>query len=215
VEAALSIVGALEALKSPDAATVLSEMLSHANAELRTKAAKAMKTLGATLPSPMPRPVAAPNPIDAHDAARLAGLHPTATLRTSRGVVKMELLAAEAPGTVRNFIAIAKARRYRGVVFHRVVPNFVVQGGDPRGDGFGGPGWSIRCEYDPLHYDRGTVGMALAGKDTGGSQFFFTHSPQPHLDGRYTIFGRVTEGMEVVDVLQPFDVIEDVAIEGD
>jgi cyclophilin family peptidyl-prolyl cis-trans isomerase len=215
VEAALSIVGAIEALKAQGGRTVLSELLSHPNAELRTRATKALKTLGATLPSPMPRPLASPNPIDAHAAARLAGLHPHATIRTSRGAIEIELFPADAPGTVQNFLRLAKGGRYRGVVFHRVVPNFVVQGGDPRGDGYGGPGWTIRCEYDPLHYDRGMVGMALAGKDTGGSQFFFTHSPQPHLDGRYTIFARVTEGMDVVDVIQPGDAIRDVAVTGD
>jgi cyclophilin family peptidyl-prolyl cis-trans isomerase/HEAT repeat protein len=215
VEAALSIVGAIEALGSRDGANVLGEMLSHPNAELRTKSVAAMKKLGAALPDPLPRPVAVPNPIDARDAARLSRLHPTATLRTSRGDVVVDLLPDEAPGTVQNFIRLAKAGRYRGIVFHRVVPNFVVQGGDPRGDGYGGPGYGIRCEYNPLRYERAVVGMALAGKDTGGSQFFFTHSPQPHLDGRYTIFGRVRDGMGVVDVLQIGDTITDVVVSGD
>jgi cyclophilin family peptidyl-prolyl cis-trans isomerase len=82
-----------------------------------------------------------------------------------------------------------------------VVPDFVVQGGDPRGDGWGGPGYTIRCEINPRPYGRGAVGMALAGKDTGGSQFFVTHGPQPHLDGGYTVFGQVREGMAVVDAL--------------
>lgn len=94
---------------------------------------------------------------------------------------------------------------YRGLQFHRVVSNFVVQGGDPRGDGWGGPGYSLRSEFSPLSYETGTVGIASAGKDTEGSQFFITHSPQPHLDGRYTVIGRVVEGMDVVDKLQVGD----------
>ncbi len=92
------------------------------------------------------------------------------------------------------------------MAIHRVVPNFVVQAGDPRGDGEGGPGYTLRDEINMLPYLRGTVGMALDGADTGGSQFFITHSPQPHLDGRYTVFGRVVAGMDVVDRLQQWDV---------
>jgi cyclophilin family peptidyl-prolyl cis-trans isomerase len=88
------------------------------------------------------------------------------------------------------------------------VPNFVVQDGCNRGDGWGGPGYTIRCEYNDLTYERGMVGMALSGKDTGGSQFFFCHAPQPHLDGRYTIFGRVTKGIEIVDLIQVGDKYE-------
>jgi len=88
---------------------------------------------------------------------------------------------------------------FNNITFHRVVPNFVTQGGDPRGDGNGGPGYQIRCEINEVPYARGAVGMALSGKDTGGSQWFVTHSPQPHLDGGYTVFARVIAGMETVD----------------
>jgi peptidylprolyl isomerase len=101
---------------------------------------------------------------------------------------------------------------YRGSVLHRVVPNFVVQTGDPRGDGWGGPGYAIRSEFGRPRYERGTVGMASSGKDTEGSQFFITHSRQPHLDGRYTVFGRVVEGQGVVDALQVGDRVLDVEI---
>jgi len=101
---------------------------------------------------------------------------------------------------------------YRGLTFHRIVPTFVVQGGDPRGDGWGGPGYAIRSEFSPLTYEPGTLGMASAGRDTEGSQFFITQTPQPHLDGRYTIFGKVTSGMDVVDKLQIDDRIFDLKV---
>jgi cyclophilin family peptidyl-prolyl cis-trans isomerase len=107
---------------------------------------------------------------------------------------------------------LARAGFYNGQSFHRVVPNFVVQAGDPRGDGNGGPGYTIRCEINTRPFLRGTLGMALSGKDTGGSQFFITLLPQPHLDGGYTVFGQVTRGMEVVDRLEPGDVIREIFI---
>jgi cyclophilin family peptidyl-prolyl cis-trans isomerase len=122
-------------------------------------------------------------------------------LTTERGEIAIELLGRAAPLTVRNFASLVESGYFDGLPFHRVVPNFVVQGGDPRGDGSGGPGWQIRCELSSLPYERGTVGMALDGRDTGGSQFFITHSPQPHLEGRYTVFGRVVAGMDVVDAI--------------
>jgi cyclophilin family peptidyl-prolyl cis-trans isomerase/HEAT repeat protein len=132
-------------------------------------------------------------------AAYLHDKRVRAEIRLAAGVVRLELFPADAPLTVLNFCDLAREGYFDGIAFHRVVPGFVVQGGDPEGDGWGGPGHSIRCEYNRLRYSRGMVGMALAGKDTGGSQFFFTLAPQPHLDGRYTIFARVTEGMELVD----------------
>ncbi len=141
-------------------------------------------------------------------------LKPKVTLTTGAGTIVLELDGANAPGTVANFVDLAKQGYYNGLTFHRVVPDFVIQAGDPRGDGWGGPGYAIRCEYNPLHYRTGTVGMALSGKDTGGSQFFITHSPQPHLDGRYTIFGRVVSGQDVVDKIQVGDVINEVRVEG-
>ena len=105
----------------------------------------------------------------------------------------------DAPRTVANFVTLVGKGFFDGVRLHRVVPDFVVQDGDPRGDGEGGPGYTIRDELNQRPYLRGTVGMALDWKDTGGSQFFITHSPQPHLDARYTVFGQVVEGMDVVD----------------
>ena len=123
-----------------------------------------------------------------------------AVLTTEKGVFTIVFTPEEAPLTVDNFIKLARANYFNGLEVHRVVPNFVMQDGDPRGDGNGGPGWSIRCEINILPYDRGAVGMALSGKDTGGSQWFVTHAPQPHLDGGYTVFGHVNEtDMKVVD----------------
>jgi cyclophilin family peptidyl-prolyl cis-trans isomerase len=122
-----------------------------------------------------------------------------ATVNTNKGRFTIELLPAEAPLNVDNFVQLAKRRYFNGIVFHRVVPNFVIQGGDPRGDGNGGPGYQVRCEINEVPYGRGAVGMALSGKDTGGSQWFVTHAPQPHLDGGYTVFGNVVAGMNVVD----------------
>lgn len=122
-----------------------------------------------------------------------------ATINTDKGAFKLELLPDAAPLTVDNFVELARRGYFNNIAFHRVVPNFVIQGGDPRGDGNGGPGYQIRCEINEVPYNRGAVGMALSGKDTGGSQWFITHSPQPHLDGGYTVFARVTEGMEIVD----------------
>jgi cyclophilin family peptidyl-prolyl cis-trans isomerase len=137
---------------------------------------------------------------------------PHAFIQLDRGTVEIELAITDAPLTVTNFIELARKGFFNGIAIHRVVPDFVVQDGDPRGDGEGGPGYTIRDELNELPYLRGTVGMALDWKDTGGSQFFITHSPQPHLDARYTVFGRVVNGIEIVDRVQPWDVIRRVQI---
>lgn len=136
-----------------------------------------------------------------------------AVLITVKGAFTIDLTPEDAPLTVDNFIKLAKSGYFNGLAIHRVVPNFVMQDGDPRGDGNGGPGYSIRCEINTLEYERGAVGMALSGKDTGGSQWFATHSAQPHLDGGYTVFGRVNESdMKVVDKLVRGDKILTVKI---
>ena len=137
---------------------------------------------------------------------------PIALLETRHGVIEIELNVVEAPLTTTTFMELTRSGFFNGLRWHRVVANFVAQTGDPRGDGIGGPGFSIVDELSPLPFTRGTVGMALSWADTGGSQFFITHSPQPHLDGRYTVFGRVVKGMEVVDRLGPDDVIERIRI---
>jgi HEAT repeat protein/cyclophilin family peptidyl-prolyl cis-trans isomerase len=135
-----------------------------------------------------------------------------AFIDTDRGTIQIELAVIDAPLTVDNFIALARRGFFNGLTFHRVVPDFVVQGGDPRGDGEGGPGYTLRNEISEQPYLRGTVGIALDWPDTGGSQFFITHSPQPHLDGKYTVFGRVIAGMDAVDKIQQGDVIRRVRI---
>jgi cyclophilin family peptidyl-prolyl cis-trans isomerase len=121
------------------------------------------------------------------------------------GEFTIRFAGREAPLTVANFVKLARAKYFDGVAIHRVVGNFVLQDGDPTGTGNGGPGYEIRDELNPLPYERGTVGMALSGPDTGGSQWFVTHSPQPHLNGLYTVFGRVAAGQDVVERVQQWD----------
>lgn len=133
-----------------------------------------------------------------------------ATVKTNKGIVKIELFPEVTPFTVYNFVKLSEQGFYNGTMFHRVVPNFVIQGGDPTGTGNGGPGYSIRSEFSQLNYSTGAVGMASSGKDTEGSQWFITHSPQLHLDSRYTLFGIVVEGQDVVDKTQIGDKIESI-----
>ena len=143
-----------------------------------------------------------------------------ATFETNKGTIVAELYAGEAPITVENFEKLANSGFYDGIKFHRVIPDFVVQGGCPHTKdgkgpvGTGGPGWRIKCETagNPHKHKVGALSMAHAGKDTGGSQFFITHSPQPHLDGRYTVFGQVISGMDVVDRLQQWDTITGIRV---
>jgi cyclophilin family peptidyl-prolyl cis-trans isomerase len=154
-----------------------------------------------------------------HDAAFFESerlLHPAYTphayIQTRAGTIQLELNMVDAPLTTLAFIDLARSGFFNGLKVHRLIPNFVIQVGDPRGDGEGGPGYSIRDELSPLPFVRGTLGMALGGKDTGGSQFFITLSPQPHLDGLYAVFGRVIAGWEVLDQVALGDVIERVLI---
>ncbi|GAA0891937.1 hypothetical protein GCM10009122_16160 [Fulvivirga kasyanovii] len=133
-------------------------------------------------------------------------------VETGKGNIELRLLVEEAPGSVANFVSLAQKGYFNGKNFHRVVPNFVVQGGCNRGDGYGGEDYSIRSELANLRYAEGSVGMASAGKDTEGTQWFITHSPTPHLDGRYTIFAQVTDGMDVVHRLQVGDTIQSVSL---
>ena len=143
----------------------------------------------------------------------LASRPPVARIETERGVIELLLFPAEAPITVHNFVSLARRHYFDGQLFHRVVPNFVIQAGDPRGDGNGGPGYAIRDELNPHRYVRGTLGMALSGPNSGGSQFFVTHAPQPHLDGGYTVFGQLRAGGEVIDRIVQGDRIVRIAIQ--
>lgn len=139
-----------------------------------------------------------------------AKLRPHVEIETSRGTILLELYPDVAPKTVYNFLKLAAAGFYNRKTWHRVVPDFVIQDGCPRGDGWGGPGYAIRCEYNALPFLAGTLGMATSGKDTGGSQYFICQSPQPHLDGRYTVFGQVLAGMDIVLSIQPGDQVVEV-----
>lgn len=128
--------------------------------------------------------------------------------------IEFELYQNEAPGTVANFVELIKKGFYNGLTFHRVIPGFVSQGGDPNGNGTGGPGYTIKCETEgnPHKHVEGALSMAHAGRDTGGSQFFIVHEPQPHLDGVHTVFGQVTSGIAAVKAMKNGDVMEKVEI---
>jgi cyclophilin family peptidyl-prolyl cis-trans isomerase len=153
-----------------------------------------------------------PADLFASDALLHPAYSPHAFIDLQSGVVEVELNVVEAPVTTRSFIELARAGFFNGLRVHRVVPAFVVQAGDPRGDGSGGPGYTLRDELSPMPFLRGTVGMALSGPDTGGSQFFITVSPQPHLDARYTVFGHVVSGLEWLDGIRQGDVIQRIRI---
>lgn len=138
-----------------------------------------------------------------------------AIIETEKGNIELKLFEKDAPNTVANFEKLIKEGFYDGLTFHRVIPDFVIQGGCPKGNGTGGPGYTIKCETEgnPNKHGTGALSMAHAGKDTGGSQFFITHSPQPHLDGVHTVFGKVTKGMDVVNSIKPGDVMTKVTIQ--
>jgi peptidyl-prolyl cis-trans isomerase B (cyclophilin B) len=134
-----------------------------------------------------------------------------AIMETDKGTINLELFEKDAPGTVANFTKLAKDGFYDGLNFHRVIKNFMIQGGCPTGTGMGGPGYKIKCEINTQKHTPGTLSMAHAGKDTGGSQFFITHTATPHLDGVHTVFGR-TNDMNVVNAIQQGDKIKSLKI---
>jgi peptidyl-prolyl cis-trans isomerase B (cyclophilin B) len=137
-----------------------------------------------------------------------------AEIETAKGTIELELYPQHAPQTVNNFVFLVREGFYDGVTFHRVIEDFVIQGGDPSGTGRGGPGYSFEdeCVGNPLKHDTGSISMANAGPNTNGSQFFIAHSPQPHLDGRHTVFGKVTKGQDVVNAIQQGDQMSKVTI---
>ncbi len=180
---------------------------------VRRKAVAALKSTGAGDFSARIGTVQTRNSTaDYERAIARIGKDVTATVNTTRGSFVIQLLPEEATLNVDNFIQLASRGYFNGITIHRVVPNFVIQDGDPRGDGNGGPGYQIRCEINEAPYTRAAVGMALSGKDTGGSQWFVTHSPQPHLDGGYTVFGNVISGMDTVDRIARGDVIRSIVV---
>ena len=158
-------------------------------------------------------PLASPPSDDAAEAVKGKPLQ--AVITTSRGTITLDLLTDDAPKTVANFKALADEGFYDGLTFHRVLPNFMIQGGDPNGTGTGGPGYRFEDETqgNPLRHETGVISMANAGPNTNGSQFFITHAPQPHLDGRHTVFGKVVEGQDIVDTVQQGDTMSSVSIE--
>lgn len=205
---------ALAGIGGEVAKAALTEALTDREWAVRVKAIDLLRKLDPAMDVSAARPAPTRRPREAYGAAGLVAppFSPQAFVDTSQGRIQIDLDVVNAPLTTEHFIGLARRGFFNGVALHRVVPNFVVQGGDPGGDGDGGPGVAIRDELSDLPYLRGTVGMALSWPDTAGSQFFVTHGPQPHLDGRYAIFGRVVEGMEVVDRLRRWDVIERVVI---
>ncbi len=140
-----------------------------------------------------------------------------AVIQTPKGEIRLDLFADQTPVTVANFVNLAERGFYNGVTFHCVIPNFMIQGGDPTGTGTGGPGYRFEdeCRADLKHDGAGTLSMANAGPGTNGSQFFITHGPTPHLDGKHTVFGRVAAGQAVVDAVRQGDAMTAVRIEGD
>jgi cyclophilin family peptidyl-prolyl cis-trans isomerase len=210
-----AVLTAITRIDSAMARPLLLEALKDREWAVRVRALALLREQGAAEPADsVIRPAPAGRPIDEAEWQSLITpqFSPHAYIETDRGTIEIELAIQDAPLTVSNFITLARKGFFNGIAIHRVVPDFVVQDGDPRGDGEGGPGYTIRDEINQRPYLRGTVGMALDWEDTGGSQFFITHSPQPHLDGRYTVFGHVVEGLEVVDRIQQGDVVRRVRI---
>ena len=188
---------ALAALRTAPALDALRGARTDPERRIRLTAAQALG-IPADSVGALPAPKLRVDPVPATAAT-------SAAVETARGTIRITLDAARAPRTVENFARLARSGYFDGIAFHRVVPDFVIQDGCPRGDGWGGPGYAIPCEYNDRPYEEGTVGMALSGKDTGGSQWFITLAPAPRLDGRYTAFGVVTSGMDVAERIMPGD----------
>jgi cyclophilin family peptidyl-prolyl cis-trans isomerase/HEAT repeat protein len=212
-DAALAILNALGKQKTATANDAIKTGLTSSDHLVRRRAVALLKANGAGDFSDRIGTVQTRNTaLDYRRAIARAGKQVTATIVTSSGRFTIELSPEDAPLTVDNFVQLARKGYFNGQVIPRVVPDFVVQAGDPRGDQNGGPGYQIRCEINEAPFERAAVGMALSGKDTGGSQWFVTHSPQPHLDGGYTVFGHVVRGMDVIDNIARGNVIRQVIV---
>lgn len=210
VEARIEILGALKKLRAAEGRSLALEALDDPDRRVRLAAKALLEEIGSPVPEMRTDREFYEERFDSKRRTDLAPPFGTkrAVIKTKRGDVEIELFGDDATQTAANFIKLAESGFYNGLAFHRVEPNFVVQGGCPRGDGWGDAGYTVRAEVNQHRYGRGFVGVADSGKDTGGCQFFITHSPQPRLDGRYTVFGRVTKGMEIVDKLDQGDTFE-------
>ncbi|MEK7250632.1 MAG: peptidylprolyl isomerase [Bacteroidota bacterium] len=208
-EAMVAVIQALADLKATGAVAPLESHLNDHDHVVASEAAKALEKITGKSYKHLVKQHSTPSYTN-FDWKLLEWIRKNAlvNVRTSKGSFKIRMLPNEAPFTCMNFATLIKKGFFDSLLFHRVVPNFVIQGGDPRGDGWGGPGYAIRSEFGFEHYERGMVGVASSGKDTEGCQWFVTHCNTPHLDGRYTIFGRVISGMDVVDKIQVGDKIE-------
>ena len=211
--ARLALLDALARYGGDDVRETAKRALADRDWPVRMRAAAVLQGLGQPEAAP-DRPALLRQPPEFFESERVLRpkFSPHAYIETRLGTIELELNVVDAPFTTHSFMELARAGFFNGIRVHRLIPNFVIQAGDPRGDGEGGPGYTIRDEFNPLPYVRGTVGMALAGKDTGGSQFFITVSPQPHLDGKYTVFGRVVNGFDQLDRLNQWDIIERIRI---
>lgn len=200
-----ALLRALGASGDPAAEAFLRREMTYPHVDVVIAAGRALEQLTGEAPA-MPGSPLPPERTLHWDYLRTLGPHPQLILETAKGTITLALDTEQAPLTVQTLAQFAETGQYDDVPFHRVVPNFVIQGGDfARGDGFGGPPFRIRSEFTRIPYERGAAGMASSGKDTEGSQFFITHSIQPHLDGRYTAFGTVIDGLDVVDTLYEDD----------
>jgi cyclophilin family peptidyl-prolyl cis-trans isomerase/HEAT repeat protein len=207
-DARRSIVDAAAAIGTPDAMAIVARARADREWSIRVRALAILSATGQPVEAAGPAPLRRPAEYFESAALLYPSFSPVALIETRLGVIEVALNVVDAPLTTQNFIDLARAGFYNGLRIHRHVPNFVVQAGDPRGDGAGGPGYTLGDELSALPFVRGTVGMATAGPDTGGSQFFITLSPSPHLDARYTAFGQVVKGLDIVDRLAVGDVIE-------
>jgi cyclophilin family peptidyl-prolyl cis-trans isomerase len=196
IEPLLAIAALARTRPGPSMQALRDSLLKHSDARVRDAAGDVPGGERA----PGPRALAMPEPA-------VGTLPLAAILRTARGDITIAFERELAPRTIKSFADLAAKGTFNNTIFHRVIGDFVSQGGDPRGDGSGGPGFTLPCESSDAAFTRGAVGMATAGQDTGGSQFFLTHSHQPHLDGRYTLFARVVDGDDVMDALQKDDLL--------
>ena len=207
VDVRLEVLAALKKMHASQGLELTDEALQDSDRRVRTAAKELLEVLAAPVPEMKSDRAFYEERFAPKKKTDLAPPFGTkrGVIKTSRGNIEIEIYGDDATQTAATFIKLAQSGRYDGRTFHRVVPNFVIQGGCPRGDGWGDDGYTIRAEVNTHHYERGCIGIADSGKDTGGCQFFITHSQQPHLDGRYTVFGRVTKGMDVVDQIDQGD----------